>query len=78
MLIEVFGPGCQKCQVLYKHAQAAVEASAADGHQLVKVEDYAAMAARGILSTPALAIDGHIKFQGKVASTGEILALLRA
>jgi small redox-active disulfide protein 2 len=77
MLIEVFGPGCQKCQVLYKHAQAALAASG-EAHQLLKVEDYAAMVARGILSTPALAIDGHIKFQGKVASSDEILALLKA
>jgi predicted thioredoxin/glutaredoxin len=43
----------------------------------VKVEDYSVMAARGILSTPALAIDGQIKFQGKVASSVEILALLK-
>ncbi len=76
MLIEVFGPGCQKCQVLYQHAQAAVEASG-EPHQLVKVEDYAVMAARGILSTPALALDGQIKFQGKVARSDEILALLK-
>lgn len=76
MFIEVFGPGCQKCQVLYKHAQAAVAASG-DPHRLVKVEDYAVMAARGILSTPALALDGQIKFQGKVASSDEILALLK-
>lgn len=76
MLIEVFGPGCAKCKVLYKHAQAALEASG-ESHQLVKVEDYAAMAARGILSTPALALDGQIKFQGKVASSNEILALMK-
>ena len=77
MLIEVFGPGCQKCQVLYKHAQAAAE-TAGSGHQVVKIEDYPAMAARGILSTPALAIDGQIKFQGRVASVDEIRALLKA
>ena len=77
MLIEVFGPGCQKCQVLYKHAQAAA-ATAGSAHQVVKIEDYPAMAARGILSTPALAIDGQIKFQGRVASADEILALLNA
>ncbi len=77
MLIEVFGPGCPKCQVLYKHAQAAA-ATAGSGHQVVKVEDYPTMAARGILSTPALAIDGQIRFQGKVASADEILALLNA
>ncbi len=77
MLIEVFGSGCTKCQVLYKHAQAAI-ASAGGGHQVVKVEDYPSMAARGILSTPALAIDGQIRFQGKVASADEILELLQA
>jgi len=76
MLIEVFGPGCAKCQVLEKHAHQAVEQSGGN-HQVVKVADYAAMAARGILSTPALALDGHIKFQGKVASSDEILALLK-
>lgn len=77
MLIEVFGSGCTKCQVLAKHAQAAAEA-AGGGHQVVKVEDYPTMAARGILSTPALAIDGQIRFQGKVASADEIRALLQA
>lgn len=76
MLIEVFGPGCIKCETLVKHARHAVEQSGGD-HQVVKVSDYAAMAARGILSTPALAIDGQLKFQGRVASSGDILALLR-
>jgi len=76
MLIEVFGPGCAKCQTLEKHAQEAVEKSGGN-HQVVKVSDYAAMAARGILSTPAVAVDGQLKSQGKVISTDEILALLK-
>jgi small redox-active disulfide protein 2 len=76
MLVEVFGPGCAKCQTLEKHAKHAVEQSGGN-HQVVKISDYAAMAARGILSTPALAIDGQLKFQGKVASSDEILALLK-
>lgn len=76
MLIEVFGPGCAKCQTLEKHARHAIEQLGGD-HQVVKVSDYAAMAARGVLSTPALAIDGQLKFQGKVASSTEILALLK-
>jgi small redox-active disulfide protein 2 len=77
MLIEVFGPGCAKCQTLEKHAKEAAEQSGGN-HQVVKVSDYAAMAARGILSTPALALDGHIKSQGKVISADDILALLKA
>jgi small redox-active disulfide protein 2 len=76
MLIEVFGPGCAKCETLLKHARNAVEQSGGD-HQVVKVSDYAAMAARGILGTPALAVDGHLKFQGRVASSAEILVLLK-
>ncbi len=76
MLIEVFGPGCAKCQMLEKHARQAMEQSGGN-HQVVKITDYAAMASRGILSTPALALDGQIKVQGRVASTDDILTLLR-
>ena len=76
MLIEVLGSGCAKCQTLEKHAKEAVEKSVGN-RQVVKVSDYAAMAARGILSTPALALDGHIRSQGKVISTDEILTLLK-
>lgn len=76
MLIEVFGPGCTKCQTLEKHAKDAAEKSGGN-HQVVKVSDYAVMVARGILSTPALALDGQLRFQGKVASSDEILVLLK-
>lgn len=77
MLIEVFGPGCAKCQTLEKHARHAAEQSGG-GHQVVKISDYATMAIRGILSTPALAIDGQLKSQGKVISSDEIAALLKS
>jgi len=76
MLIEVFGPGCARCETLLKNTLDAVD-QAGGGHQVVKISDYAVMAARGILGTPALAIDGRLQFQGKVASSGEILGLLK-
>ena len=77
MLIEVFGPGCAKCQTMEKHAKEAV--AQADGdHQVVKISDYPVMVTRGILSTPALALDGKVVFQGRVASAAEILELLKA
>jgi len=47
MLIEVFGPGCARCQTLEKNAHQALEQFGGD-HRVVKVSDYAAMAARGI------------------------------
>lgn len=76
MLIEVFGPGCAKCQMLEKHAQEAV-AQAGGNHQVVKISDYAAMVARGVMSTPALALDGLIKSQGRVMSVNDILQMLK-
>lgn len=76
MLIEVFGPGCAKCQTLEKHAHQAVEQSGGT-HQVVKISDYAVMVTRGVLSTPALALDGQIKFQGRVVGADEILALIQ-
>jgi arsenate reductase len=76
MLIEVFGPGCKRCETLASNARQAL-ARIGGEHEVVKVSDYAAMAARGILSTPALAVDGQVKLQGKVASPEEIAALLR-
>ncbi|MEI6592284.1 MAG: thioredoxin family protein [Holophagaceae bacterium] len=77
MLIEVFGPGCLKCQTMEKHAKEAVEKSGGS-HEVVKISDYAAMVSRGVLSTPALAVEGQLKFQGRVASTDEILELIKA
>ena len=77
MLIEVFGSGCAKCETLLKHAQAAVGQSGQE-HRVVKITDFAVMADRGILTTPALALDGQVRFQGKVPAPAEILALLKA
>lgn len=77
MLIEVFGSGCAKCHTLEKHARHAMEQLGGE-HQIVKVTDFTQIAARGILATPALAIDGKLRVQGKVASSEEILALLKA
>ena len=76
MLIEVFGPGCAKCETLLKHAKHAAEQSGGS-HEVVKVSDYTVMAQRGILGTPALAIDGVVKSQGKVLGSAEILALIQ-
>lgn len=76
MIIEVFGPGCAKCEMLMKHAREAAAASGGD-HEVVKISDYAAMAARGVLSTPALAVDGELKSQGRVLAAADIQAFLK-
>jgi predicted thioredoxin/glutaredoxin len=62
--------------MLEKHALEAV-AQAGGNHQIVKISDYAAMVSRGVMSTPALALDGQLKAQGRVISVQDILQLLK-
>jgi small redox-active disulfide protein 2 len=73
MLIEVFGPGCAKCKQTAQIMTLAVERSGvkADDVLVQKVEDLRIAAMRGVMSTPAVAIDGRIVSQGKVPTVEE-------
>ncbi len=76
MRIEVLGSGCAKCQRLYAEAERAV-AEAGVAADLVKVEDVPSIVARGVMLTPALAVDGRIVSSGRVPSASEIAGWLR-
>jgi small redox-active disulfide protein 2 len=75
MKIEILGTGCAKCKTLYENAKKAVEESGKDA-EIIKVEEIPKIMAYGVMSTPALVIDGQVKFSGKVASIGEIMGML--
>lgn len=75
MKIEVLSTGCRKCQTLYENAQTALAASGKAG-EVVKVEELAALLQHGVLSPPALVIDGELKASGKLLSVVEIQRLL--
>ena len=75
MKIEVLGTGCAKCKTLYENARKALEESGKSA-ELVKVEDIPSIVKYGVMSTPALVIDGEVKFSGKLASVAEIMGML--
>jgi small redox-active disulfide protein 2 len=75
MKIEILGTGCAKCKTLYENAKKAVEESGKNA-EIIKVEEIPKIMAYGVMSTPALVIDGQVKFSGKVASIGEIMGIL--
>ncbi len=75
MKIEVLGTGCAKCKTLYENTKKAIEECGRSA-ELVKVEDLPSIMKYGVMSTPALVIDGQVKFSGKVASVAEIKGLL--
>ncbi|MCX5892833.1 MAG: thioredoxin family protein [Deltaproteobacteria bacterium] len=71
----VLGPGCPKCVALAKRTAAAAEALGGD-FEVEKVSELSKIMAFGILSTPALVVDGEVKVVGQVPSVDEIKKLL--
>ena len=73
--IQVLGPGCAKCEKLNQNAQQAVAQSGVEA-SVEKVTDINAIVGFGVMTTPALVVDGEVKLVGKVASPEEIARLL--
>jgi len=71
MKIEVLGMGCSNCNKLYENALEAVK-QAGKEIEVAKVDDIKKIMAYGVLSTPALVIDGVVKVAGKVPKVDEI------
>lgn len=77
MKIEVFGSGCPRCKQTEKIMKKAVEELNVDA-AVEKVIDMNAIMERGILSTPAVVIDGKVVLTGKIPSLNEAKNLINA
>jgi small redox-active disulfide protein 2 len=76
MEIKVLGPGCANCKKLEKVvAEAARELGIIDPVQ--KVTDIQQMLSYGVMSTPALVVDGKVKVVGRVPTKDEIKKYLQ-
>lgn len=75
MKIEVLGTGCAKCKSLYENTKKALEESGTIA-EVVKVEDIPSIMKYGVMSTPALVIDGKVKCSGRLATPEEIRGML--
>jgi len=76
MKIEILGTGCPNCIRLEENTKKALEGSNKKA-ELIKVTEIQEIMAYGIMSTPALVIDGEVKSYGKVNSVEEIKELLK-
>ncbi|MBN2165103.1 MAG: TM0996/MTH895 family glutaredoxin-like protein [Marinilabiliaceae bacterium] len=75
MEIKVLGTGCPKCKTLEKHTMEAVNELGLTAN-VSKVEDIMEIMNFGVMTTPALVINGEVVIKGKVPSVGEIKQLL--
>ena len=69
--VKILGSGCAKCNQL--EALKALGMDTAIDH----VTDFAQIAAYGVMTTPALVVDGKVVSFGKVLKTEEVIALLK-
>ncbi len=69
--IQILGTGCPKCKLLFANAEAAVKSAGIEA-QLEKVDQIVDIMKYGVMSTPALVVDGAVKSVGKVLSPDEI------
>lgn len=75
MEIKVLGTGCTKCKSLEKATLQAVSESGIDA-TVTKVEDFLEIMKLGVMTTPALVVDGKVLIKGQVPSVAEISRLL--
>jgi small redox-active disulfide protein 2 len=73
--IEVLGPGCNNCKRVEAAAREAVAMAGVEA-EIRHVTDYAEIAAKGVMNTPGLIIDGKIVSTGRVPSAGDIAVWL--
>lgn len=74
--VKVLGSGCANCNKLEAATVAALEQLGMDT-TIDHVRDFAQIAAYGVMSTPALVVDGKVVSYGKVLKTDEVVAILK-
>ena len=71
MEIKVLGSGCAKCKTTYEMIEKIVKENQLDA-TLSKVEDIVELLNYGIMTTPAIVVNGEVKLKGHVPTESEI------
>ena len=75
MDIKILGTGCSKCKTLEKHTREAVESLNIQAN-ITKVEDIMEIIQFGVMTTPALVVNGKVEIKGRIPSVEEIKTIL--
>ena len=78
MIIELLvGPGCPSCKKLEPAVRKAVEELGLKDYVIVLVEDISKIIEYGVMSPPALVVDGEVRFCGSVPNVADIKKILK-
>lgn len=73
--IQILGMGCAKCNRLYANAEQAAKELGIE-YEMEKVDDIARITEMGVMATPAMAVDGEVKFTGRVPSSEDLKKII--
>jgi small redox-active disulfide protein 2 len=76
MKIEILGMGCAKCKQLEENVRKALGPNT-KGVEIAKVTDPDQIVEHGVMSTPALVINGKVKSSGRIPAPNEISGWLK-
>jgi len=75
MKIQILGTGCPKCKKMAEVAEKAARELGLD-YEIEKVTDIVEIMQFGVISTPALVVDGKVLVAGKVPTEEKMKGLL--
>lgn len=73
--IKILGTGCKKCNDLADKVKAVADSMGVE-YEFEKVTDIGRIVSYGVMTTPALVVDGEVKVSGKIPSADELKELL--
>lgn len=74
--VKILGSGCKKCNELEANTRAALEQLGMDA-AIDHITEFSQIAAYGVMTTPALVVDGKVVSYGKVLKTDAVVQLLQ-
>lgn len=74
--VKILGSGCAKCNQLVANTLEALRTLGMNT-AIDHITDFTQIAAYGVMTTPALVVDGEVISFGKVLKTDEVIAILK-
>ncbi len=73
--LQILGTGCAKCKKLAENTEAAAKEAGIE-YEIVKVTELREIMGFGVMTTPALVVDGKVKVAGRVPEVSELKTLI--
>ena len=76
MQIEVIGPGCARCKKTEQRVKQAIDRLDGDlDAEVQKVESQMEIIERGVMHTPAVAVNGDVEIEGDIPAVDQLVDL---